>query len=224
MRTRAWLAVVVAACGAPPAPRAGGPSGCAPAVAEARGAWTALAANLATEAAPSAPTPIDDALARLGAHVADLRQRAPETVEPEARMAVSGAVMDALDALGALDDATRARVDDAAEALLADPSPVGSVRAAREASSALRDALEASDRSAFDARRERASAERLRRAAQGAAAGYDEGVAVGDRRAARAEAVPVPREARPAHEAAAAASRRAREACGVSRALAVPSP
>ncbi len=224
---RPAIALLLAACGAAPRSPAPDPSACDAAARDARSAWTLLAERLAPADPEGVTTPIDDAVAQLGAHVAAVHERAPVEIEGPAAMALSGAVMDAIDALGAaVPEPERARADDAAEALLTDRTAAGSVRAARAAVAALEAALAATDPERASAREAALGHEQLRRRAQSAGHGYEDSPRAGDRGAARAEALDaaLPAEAERARAEAIEASRRAREACGFSRELAVPSP
>ncbi|MCA9608883.1 MAG: hypothetical protein KC619_24935, partial [Myxococcales bacterium] len=139
-----WLGILLVGCGATAHPV--GPSdACVDAAEEARAAWAGLAEALGREDAPP-PTAIDPVLVRLSEHVRAVQANPPDEVEAVTAMALSSAVMDAIDALpsGAPDE-VRARADFAAESLLSDRTPGGSVRAARDAASALEAAFAAVD-------------------------------------------------------------------------------
>jgi len=223
---RAWIALLLLGCGAAQSPAAeSGPSPeCVSARGRASAAWTRVA-ELAEPPAAS-ETPIDGALDALRAHVEALRAAPPEEVNGQAAMALSGQVMDALDALDDVPREARDQADDAAEAILTDRTVAGSIRASRQAANALADALEASDPDAAAARVTARRVERVRRRATATATAYTEDARRGDRRAQRTEALPIPEgfdalsEARSEAGEAAAATR---EACGFHRSLAVPS-
>lgn len=220
-----WLCLVLAGCGAA-APALDRPSdACVSATRDARGAWAMLADVIGMEDAPAA-SPIDPVLIRLAEHVQAVREHPPDEIEARAAMALSSAVMDAIDALPpGVPDPLRARADFAAEALLSDRTPGGSVRAARDAADALEAAFAAVDPEGAAARSGAQGRARLGRRAQSAADGYEESPTAGDRRAARAEdlEVELAGDAHLTREAAIEASRRAREACDVPRTLTVPS-
>ncbi|MCB9595585.1 MAG: hypothetical protein H6719_22885 [Sandaracinaceae bacterium] len=223
---RVALVIFLLGCGAAAPAADASSSACEASRAEAQRTWSALAEELARPAPERAASPIDGAVEQLGAHVAAVREHPPEEVDGQTALAVSGAVMDAIDALtGDVPAPLRARVDDAAEALLTDRTPGGSVRAAREAAAALEAALRATDPVGAEARAGASARESLRRRAQSAADGYGDDPRAGDRSAARAERVEVSLEppGLALREAAVEASRQARVDCRFSRGLAVPS-
>jgi len=226
---RSFAAILLLGCGAAsPSAVADSPE-CALARSGAGDAWAHLAELTSVPATAEAvgPSSFDAAMERLQTHVADLRER-PREVDGETAMAVSGVVMDAFDSFGSeLPASVRNRGDNAAEALLTDRSAGGSVRAALAAAEALEEALAAADPEAAAGRAEGQGLERLRRRAQSAADGYGESARAGDQRAAHAEAGAVPEtlgdEPRQARAAAIDASAEARDTCGFSRSLMVPS-
>ena len=227
MRRAPWVLLLLG-CGAASSGAAASPD-CEPARERAGAAWSRVAELAEPDAdaeEADAETPIDGATARLGAHLAALRE-SPAEVDGETAMEISGAVMDALDALGPdVPSTLSARVDAAAEALLTDRDAAGSQRAARDAITGLEAALAAA-RPEDSAGRESARAVAiLARRAHDAATGYAEDVRIGDRRADRAEAASVPdsdAELSLARADAVDASRAAREACGFARTLSAPS-
>jgi len=223
---RPWIALLLLGCGAAQAPAQDpGPSAeCVAARDRSASAWTRVA-ELA-EPPPASETPIDSALAALRAHVDALRASPPEEVDGEAAMALSGQVMDALDAIEGVPREQRHRADDAAEAILTDRSVAGSFRAARHAANTLEAALEAADPAAAAARIRADRLATLRRRATATAESYAEDAQLGDRRAQRSEALPVPEGLDALDEAladAGEAGRATREACGFHRSIAVPS-
>lgn len=223
---RAWIALLLLGCGAAqPAPADTGPSPeCVAARERAGAAWTRVA-ELAEPPATSA-TPIDDALDALRAHVDALRASPPEQVGGEEAMALSGQVMDALDALDEVPREQRDDADDAAEAILTDRTVAGSIRASRQAANALEAALEASDPEMATSRVAAGRIAQLRRRATATAEAYADDARLGDRRAQRAEALPIPEGIDALEEArveAGEAGTATREACGFHRSLAVPS-
>lgn len=219
------LALLLAGCGATASGPAAPSDACVAATRDARGAWAMLADVLGMEAPPAA-TAIDPVLVRLSEHVRAVRERPPDEIEAPTAMALSSAVMDAIDALpSGVPEGLRARADFAAEALLSDRTPGGSVRAARDAASALEAAFAAVDPEGAAARSGAQGRVRLQRRAQSAANGYEESPRAGDQRAARAEhlEVPLTEDAARTRAAAVDASRQARAACGFARGLTVPS-
>jgi len=215
------LPVLLCACGAA-STGATDPSrlDCGAARAQAQAAWADLAGDAERAATPERePLAAERVLDRINAHVAAL-EAGPREVGGDEALALSSAVMDAIDAL-ALPSAIRDRADEAAEGLLTDRSEEGSLRAAREAAEAMSAVVEASQPGALEGREQRRALSALSGHARSAADAYGEGdVDEGDRHAGRAEAVALddqaPSEVRDGLERASQASGGVRRACGAS--------
>lgn len=219
------LVLSSAACGGPATGAQTGPGPeCEAARGEAATRWDAVATAAEAEAAPPDRDPLaaETALDRLQDHLAALRE-APREVDGEEAMALSSAVMDGIDEVGAdLPTSVRERADDAAEALLTDRSEQGAVRATQGAILALESVLDEARPGSGEERRARDAARDLARRSRRAAEAYAAGVREGDRAADRAETAPVSPAIRPARDAARDASAEARAACRIDRVLAVP--
>lgn len=227
----AGVTLALVGCGgASPAGEAVSPERCEQARRAAEEAWREVA-ETATEAARPAEgeeeLAAERALDRLEAHRNALRQT-PREIEGDEALALSNAMMDGIDEVsGEIQAGTRERADDAAEALLTDRGQDGSLRAAEGAVAMMSQVLrEARPDSADQRARRRALGEVARRATR-AADGYETSVELGDRHADRARVAPMPESGSPdlvtMRDGAADRSRDARQACGVTRTLGVPS-
>lgn len=225
----ASLFFLATACGASAAPPSD-PSrstACESARADAEAAWSAVAGNAEALARPEGGEPLaaERALERVAAHVAAL-ESAPRELDGDEALALSGAVMDAIDAVE-LPGSLRDRADDAAEALLTDRSDQGALRAGRDAEAVLEQVVQALRPGALEGRALREALSSLARRARAAAEGYAAGeLEQADARADRAEGAALsdaaPAEVRDARAHATDASRALREACGIARRLTVP--
>lgn len=223
------LSFIVAACGASAAP-ASDPSrasACEGARADAATAWSAVADRSDELVRPTGEEPLaaERALERMARHVAAL-ESAPRELGGDEALALSGAVMDAIDAVE-LPASLRERADDAAEALLTDRSEQGALRAGRDAEAILEQVVSAVRPGALEQRAVREALSMLSRGARAAAEAYGAGeLASADARADRAEGAALPDGApaavRDARTHATGASRSVREACGIARRLTVP--
>ena len=223
------LFFLVAACGASAAP-ASDPSratACDAARADAVAAWSAVADRSDELVRPTGEEPLaaERALERIARHVAAL-ESAPRELGGDEALALSGAVMDAIDAVE-LPASLRDRADDAAEALLTDRSEQGALRAGRDAEAILEQVVSAVRPGALEQRDVREALATLSRHARAAAEAYGAGdLASADARADRAEGAALPDDApaavRDARTHATGASRTVREACGIARRLTVP--
>ncbi|MFK7986256.1 MAG: hypothetical protein AB8I08_09505 [Sandaracinaceae bacterium] len=222
-------AVVLSACGAssPPSTTPPDASACRAAQAEAETRWQAVteAAQAVAEGPEAASSPATDALATLEQHVQSLHET-PRELDGEEAMALSNAMMDGIDALGAaLPDAEREAADDAAEALLTDRSRDGARRSATHALAAFEAALQIAQPTTAAERAERRTAGELAQRARRAAEAYATGIEEGDRAADRAEVAPLPEgdtRLGTLRDAATEASQEARQVCRVPRTLAAP--
>lgn len=228
---RVWIcALVCASCGGT-APRAEAPStDCQRACDDAAAAWNELADRADEAARPSEsrpPIPAEDALARIREHASDLAE-SPREVTGEEAMALSGAVMDAVDAIqGELPFGLRERADDAAEALLVGRGERAASRAAEDAMIVLEEIIRTVDPgSAYVWGRALAG---LAAQAREVATSYGETAGAGDEQATAAERVALPDDAPVAfvqlRERAAGASAHVRDVCELterSRALRTP--
>lgn len=230
MRASTSLLVLLAACGAAaPAPRDPAESAaCESARADANAAWAAVAERAEQAAAPPedrSPTDAERVLDRLRAHLAAL-EAAPREVSGDEALALSGAVMDAIDAVE-LPAPLRNRADQAAEALLTDRSEQGALRAGRDAVEILEQVVQAVRPGSREQEALGRALSTLARRARSAADAYHAGdLPQADRQADRAEGVSLteaaPDEVRDGVTRATHASATVRSACGVVRRLAVP--
>jgi uncharacterized protein (UPF0147 family) len=226
------VGLFVSACGgASSAAETVSPRECEGARVAARDAWRRVAEAAHAGAQPPTDEPpllAERALARLEAHRDALRAE-PREVDGERAFELSSAMMDGIDELtGELPDELRDRADDAAEALLTDRGRDGSLRAADGAVAVLEELVRTARPEAARAEARRAALAELAHRAARAAEAYEADVARGDRYADRARVAslpdPVDPALRAARDEAAASSRAARRACGVSRTLEVPAP
>lgn len=206
------------------------PEACEQARQDARAAWQRVAERASAAARPpegQTELVAEQALDRLLSHRDALRE-SPREIEGDEALALSNAMMDGIDELsGEIQTRTRERADDAAEALLTDRGEDGSLRAAEGAVATMQQVLEeARPGSDTERARRRALGELARRATR-AANSYETSVELGDRHADRARVSSIPESVDTGVVAvrneAVEHSRNAREACGVSRTLGVPS-
>ena len=220
-----WFAgtLLLSGCGASATPADTGTAACERSRAEAERAWSRLADLTAPEPTTReepASRPIDGVIERLRAHALSLREAPPEAVDGETALTLSGAVMDALDSLPDVSESARREVDDAAEALLTERTPGGSMRAASLAVQVLEAAVSGPATTEIDL-------SQVGRGARNVAEGYAEGPGAGDRRARSVEAQNTEGwapEVAGAHATAVAASQQTRRECGITRALLVATP
>lgn len=215
--------VALLGCGAAIEPDSVDPAVCDRARADAQVAWARLAELTAppTPPAESEPSAVEVAIAGLQAHALSLEEDAPEAIDGEVALRLSGSVMDALDSLPDVPGATRERIDTAAEALLTDRTAAGSMQASRACISLLEGTREPPPAGALAP----VDLAWLHESAASAATGYEESARVGDRHAQRSEARSfegLSAEMSDARAAAIGASGEARQACRVARSLAVP--
>lgn len=219
------LLCVSSGCGGAPASPTAGAGDCRAALDGAARSWSSVGDAAAAALPPEGElTEADRALARVEQHLAEL-EAAPHEIGDGEAMALSSAVMDAIDAAGTLPTGLRDRAEDAAEALLTDRSVEGGPRAARAAAEALEAVCERTHPGSGEERERRVQLGRLLREAQAIAAAYrGDDPSSADARAARTAVPEGAAAVQQAHAEALEASTAARQACRLGARIAVPSP